>query len=75
MEIDGYPHMAYFTTPIKKTSSVTKDTNFSGRWSQADANNVENFISCTGHAMVYVGCLLLWFSKLQTEIDLSKTES
>ena len=51
------------------------DTNFAGGWSQADANNPEKVMSRTGYAIYYVGCPVLWSSKLQTEIALSTTEA
>ena len=31
-------------------------------------------MSHTGHVIIYVGCPVLWCSKLQTEISLSTTE-
>ena len=42
------------------------DADFAGGWAQADSDNVENFMSCTGYVIMYVGCPVLWCSKLQT---------
>ena len=51
------------------------DTKFSGVRAQADYDNVENFMLRTGYVVTYVGCPLLWCSKLQTQIALSNTET
>ena len=51
------------------------DADFTGGWSQADANNPENVMSRTGYNIYYAGCPVLWSSNLQTEIVLSTTET
>ena len=48
---------------------------FAGGWSQVDADNPENLMSRTGYVIMFVGCPILWSSKLQTEITLSTTEA
>jgi hypothetical protein len=47
------------------------DADFAGGWSQADADNAENILSCTGYILMYANCLILWVSRLQTEIALN----
>ena len=51
------------------------DADFTGGWTQVDANNPENLMSCTGYVITFAGCPILWSSKLQTEITLSTTEA
>ena len=51
------------------------EADFSGGWSQADANNPENVMSRTCYAIYYAGCPVLWSSRLQTEIALSTKEA
>ena len=49
------------------------DAKFTGGWAQTDADNAEIFMSPSGYVIVYPGCPVLWFNKLQTEIALSIT--
>ena len=51
------------------------DAEFAIGWAQADADNAENLMPCTGYVIKYMLCPVLWCSKLQTEIDLSTTEA
>jgi hypothetical protein len=51
------------------------DADFAGAWSQADADNAENVLSCTGYVLMYPNCPILWVSCLQTEIALSTAEA
>ena len=51
------------------------DSDFVGGWSQADADNAENFMSHFVQLITYAGCPVLWFSKLQTEFFLSNTKA
>ena len=51
------------------------DAKFSDGWVQADDDNAENVMLCTGYEIMYAGCPVLWCSKLQTEIILSTTEA
>ena len=48
---------------------------FAGGWIQANASNAENVLSCTGYAIIYANCPILWVSRLQTEIALSTAEA
>ncbi len=51
------------------------NADFPGAWSQADADNSENVLSCTGYVLMYANCPILWVSRLQTEIVLSTAEA
>ncbi len=51
------------------------DTDFTGGWSSADAENANNVLSRNGFILCYANCPLIWFSKLQTEIVLSTVEA
>lgn len=42
---------------------------------RADAESTENVVSRTGFVIMYAGCLIIWISKLQTEIALSTAEA
>ena len=48
---------------------------FVGGWSQLDANNAENVMSCTGYVIIYAGFPVLLCSKLQTWTSTSTTEA
>ena len=62
--------------PDKETfTECYVDAKFSGGWSQSDADNAETFMLHTLYVITYVGCPVLWCSKWQTEIALSKTEA
>ena len=50
------------------------DADFSGGWTQSDADNVENVMSRTGYSIMYAGCPIHFVPKLQTEITLSTAE-
>ena len=51
------------------------EADFDGGWSTGDYDNPECVLSRTVYVIMYAGCPLKWFSNLQTEIVLSKTES
>ena len=51
------------------------DADFSGGWSSGNHTNLECVLSRTGFVIMYAGCPLTWYSKLQTEIASSMTES
>ena len=42
------------------------DAEFSGGWTQDDADNAENVLSITGYSIMYAGCPIHFVSKLQT---------
>ena len=50
------------------------DADFTVGWVQPDADNSETVMSHIGCVITYSGCPVLWCSKSQTEISLSKTE-
>ena len=51
------------------------DADFSGGWAQADVDNAGNVMLHMGYIITYVGCPVLWCSKLQTKTALSTTEA
>ena len=70
-----YARRIFYRTNKEKGIECYVDANFTSGRAQADSNNSENSMSCTGYVIAYAGCTLLWCSKLQTEITLSKTEA
>ena len=42
------------------------DADFTGGWTQADADNAANVMSITGYVIMYAGCPIHFVSKLQT---------
>ena len=48
---------------------------FAGNWNKAEAEDAVNMLSRTGYVIQFMGCPILWVSKLQTEIALSTTEA
>jgi hypothetical protein len=51
------------------------DANFAGLWNRKDENDPYCVCSQTGYIICLLDCLLLWISKLQTEITLSTMEA
>ena len=51
------------------------DADFSGGWTQANADNAENVMSRTGYSIMYAVCPIHFVSKLQTDIALSTAEA
>ena len=51
------------------------DSNFAGEWDKDDASNPEAVMSRTGYVIKYANWPVLWCSKVQSEIDLSTTET
>ena len=60
---------------ITKSIVVNVDASFTGEWNTAWSEEPSSVISRTGYIILYVGCPIIWCSKLQTEIALSTTES
>jgi hypothetical protein len=58
-----------------KGIEVYIDADFAGGWSSTDADNANNVLSRTGFVICYANCLLVWCSKLQTEIALLTAEA
>ena len=48
---------------------------FAGGWSKEDAGDPDNVLSRTGFIIMYVGCPLIWASRMHTEISLYTAES
>ena len=61
--------------PNKKIIKCYVDSDFASGQFQSDADNAEIFMSRIRYVIMYTGCPLLWCSKLQMEISLSKIES
>ena len=65
---------------IKLTPDYTKgiecyvDADFAGGYSKETANQPTSVLSRTGFVIYYLGCPVVWLSKMQTEIALSTTE-
>ena len=55
-----------YRTDKEKGIKFYTDSDFAGGWDQADANNAENVISHTKNVITYVGCPILWCSRLKT---------
>ena len=51
------------------------DADFACGISQEDSHNTENVMSYMGYVITYIWCILLWYSKLQTEVYLSTIEA
>ena len=51
------------------------DADFAGGWNYNDSEDPSSVFFWTGYVIRYMGCPLLWVSKLQTEIALSTTEA
>ena len=50
------------------------DADFAGGWSMNKSDDPASVYSRTGYIIKYNNCLILWASKLQSEISLSTTE-
>ena len=62
-----------YSTNKEKFIDCYVDDDFSGWWSQSDADNAENFMLRTESVIIYEGCPVLCYSKLPTEIALIRT--
>ena len=51
------------------------DADFAGNWNKDEAESSTNMLSRTGYVIRFMGCPIIWVSKLQTEIALSTTEA
>ena len=51
------------------------DASFAGEWNKSWSTEPSSVMSRTGYVILYANCLIIWSSKLQTEIALSTTES
>jgi hypothetical protein len=62
--------------PKQDTLDSWVDASHAGEWKkQTAADDVDTAKSRTGYVIMFAGCLLIWASKLQTEIALSSTEA
>ena len=61
---------------VSKSFEVYADANFCENWHCPTAgNNPSTTKYRTGYSILYSGCLIIWCSKMQTQIALSKTEA
>ena len=60
------------TTHLNLDCYVNAD--FAGAWTSSTAEDPSSVKSCTGYAITFAACPVLWCSKLQTEVALSTTE-
>ena len=51
------------------------DADFAGNYTKEHSDDPNSVKSRTGCVILYAGCPIMWFSKLQTEISLSTTEA
>ena len=58
-----------------KSLEVFVDVSFAGEWNKHWSDEPTSVMSRTGYVIKYANCPIICFSKLQTEIALSKTES
>ena len=56
----------FYNPDIYKVIECYVDANIADEWAQADSDNAENFMSCTGYVITYAEFPLLWCSMLQT---------
>ena len=50
------------------------DESFAGDWNQSWSEEPSSVLSRTGYIIYYGGCLIIWHSKLQSNISLSTIE-
>jgi hypothetical protein len=73
--LDTCSHGIAYKPDTTKGLECYGNADFAGGWSQADSDNAENILSCTGYIITYTGCPIHWVSCLQTEIALSTAEA
>ena len=64
-----------FKPDLNKGIECYVDADFARGWNLLDCDNTDNVLSRKGYMIFYAGCLLVWMSKLQTEISLSTTKA
>jgi hypothetical protein len=73
--VDNQDHGIQYKVDKSKGLEVYVDADFAGGWSAANLENANNVLSRTGFVICYANCLIVWCSKLQTEIALSTAEA
>jgi len=61
--------------PSEHSFECFANAEFAGNWDPQDTSNPDTARSRSGFIIKYAGCPVLWASKMQTEIALSKTEA
>lgn len=60
----------------RKSLEIYEDEDFAGNWFKKTADiDASTDNSRSGFIILYAGCPLTWFSKLQTQVSLSTTEA
>ena len=65
----------FYSLDLTKGLEVYVDADFAGSWTKEMALDPNSVLSRSGFVIMLFGCLLFWYSKLQTEIALSTTEA
>jgi ATP-binding cassette subfamily B (MDR/TAP) protein 1 len=74
--LQGTKDKGIILSPQGKSFDVYVDADFAGNWNKEEAEDDGSTArSRYGYFIRYMGCPILWASKLQTEIALSSTES
>ena len=59
----------------EKVIECYMDTDFSGGWNQEEGKDIRLVLSIMGYVSIYANCLIIWTSRLQTEMALSRREA
>jgi hypothetical protein len=74
--LKGTSDKGYFLHPSQnKTLDCYVDADFAGNWTPLTSQDPASVKSQTGYVILIANCLMLWASKLQTEVALSTTEA
>eukprot|EP00957_Ditylum_brightwellii_P120528 9195692-Ditylum_brightwellii.AAC.1 len=60
---------------LNRGLEVYVDASFAGEWNSENSEEPTSALSRTGYIIKYAKCLIVWTSKLQTEITLSTIEA
>jgi hypothetical protein len=72
----GTADKGFLLAPNKHSFECWADADYAGNWNREFAmEDIGTARSRSGYLITYAGCLILWASRLQTEIALSTTEA
>ena len=72
----GTSHQGILLHPDNHSFVVWADADFCGNWNkETSISDTMMDKSCSGYAITYACCPVLWASKLQTEVAMSTTEA
>ncbi len=57
--LDTCSHGIVYKPDTTKGLECYVNADFAGGWSQADSDNAENILSCTGYIITYAGCPII----------------